>query len=90
MRVATITAAVFLTLGALLTVENYLGIAQVWRKHVRFSCIPILGGLSGWAGFLLLPEMRRFAFIPLLVDPGCVMMLALLVRLLRKGPKASR
>jgi hypothetical protein len=31
-----------------------------------------------------------FGFIPLLVDPGGVMMLALIVRLLRKGPKASR
>jgi hypothetical protein len=88
--VATITIAVFLISGTLLTLGNYLGIVQAWRKHVGFSCIPILGGLFGCLGFLLLPRTRLFAFIPLLADPACVMVLALLVRLLRKGPKASR
>lgn len=90
MRVLTIAAAVFLTFGTLLTVGNYVGIAHARRTRVGFSCIPILGGLFGCVGFLLLPRIRLFAFIPLLVDPGCVMMLAFLVRFLRKGPKASR
>ena len=89
MRVLTISAAVFLTSGALLTVGNYVGIVQAKRNLVGFSCIPILGGLFGCVGFLLLPRMRLFAFIPLLADPGCVMMLALLVRALRKDPKRS-
>jgi hypothetical protein len=86
----TITAAVFLTLGTLLTAGNHFGIAQARRKRVGFSCIPILGGLFGCIGFLLLPRIRLFAFIPLLVDPGCAMTLAALVRLLKKGPKAFR
>ena len=90
MRVLTIAAAGFQTLGAVLTVGNYAGIAWARRNHVGFSCIPILGGLFGCIGFFLLPRMRLFAFIPLLVDPGCVMMLVLLPRLFRKGPKVSR
>jgi hypothetical protein len=89
-RAATITAAVFLTLGALLTLGNYVGIAQAMRKRVGFSCIPILGGLFGCVGFLLLPGIRLFAFIPLLVDPGCLMTLAALLRLLKKGSNAFR
>jgi hypothetical protein len=90
MRAETITAAVFLTLGVLLTLGNYVGIAQAMRKRAGFSCIPILGGLFGCVGFLLLPRIRLFAFIPLLGDPGNVMTLAALVPLLRKGPKAFR
>ena len=90
MRVLTIAAAVFLTVGTLLTAGNYVGILQARRRCVGFSCVPILGGLFGCVGFLLLPRMRLFAFMPLLVDPGCVMMLAVLVRLLRKGPSALR
>jgi hypothetical protein len=61
---------VCLTLGILLTVGNYIGIVYAWRKHVEFSCIPILGGLFGCTGFLLLPRIRLFAFIPPLADPA--------------------
>ena len=85
-----VTAAVFLALGTLLTMGNYLGIVQARRKHGGFSFIPILGGGFGCIGFLLLPRIRLFAFIPLVADPGCVMVLALLIRLLRKDPKESR
>lgn len=87
----TIAAAVSLTLGILLTVGNYIGIVYAWRKHVGFSCIPILGGLFGCTGFLLLPRIRLFAFIPPLADPGCVLMLlALLVHILKKDLGGSR
>jgi hypothetical protein len=85
-NVMTVAAAVFLTLGALLAGLNFIGILQARRKQVGFSCIPILGGLLGSVGFLLLPRFRLFALIPPLVDPGCVLMIALLV--LRKIPAA--
>jgi hypothetical protein len=84
MRLTTITAAVFLTLGAILIVGNYAGIAHARRKQVGFSCIPILGGLFGCAGFLLLPRLRLLALVPPLIDPGFVpMMFALLVGFIR-------
>ena len=86
----SIAAAVSLTLGTYITAGNYVGIVVARRTGVGFSCIPVLGGLLGGIGFLLLPRMRLFAFIPPLIDPGCVMMFALLIRLLRKDPKASR
>lgn len=85
MRVPIMAAGVFLTLGALLTGANYIGIAHARRTHVGFSCIPLLGGVLGCAGFLLLPGLRLFAFIPPLMDIGCVpMLLALLVHILRR------
>ena len=66
----TIAAAVFLSLGTLLTLGNYIGIVQARRAQVGFSCVPILGGSLGCAGFLLLPKVRLFAFIPPLVNAG--------------------
>jgi hypothetical protein len=47
MHLPTIAAAVFLALGAILVVGNYVGIAHARRKHIGFSCIPILRGLVG-------------------------------------------
>ena len=79
MRLPTIAAAVFLTLGAVLIVGNYVGIAHARRKQVGFSCIPILGGLLGCIGLLLIPRVRLFAFLPLVADPGCLPMLLALV-----------
>jgi hypothetical protein len=86
----SIAAAVSLTLGTYITAGNYVGIVVARRTGVGFSCIPVLGGLLGCVGFLLLPRIRFFGFVPPLIDPGCVMMFALLIRLLRKDPKASR
>jgi hypothetical protein len=86
----TIAAAVSLTLGTYITAGNYVGIVVARCTGVGFSCIPVLGGLFGCVGFLLLQRMRLFAFIPPLIDPGCVMITALLISLLRKDPKASR
>jgi hypothetical protein len=83
MRLPTIVPAMLLTLGAILSVGNYVGIVHARRKHVGFSCIPIVGGLLGCAGFLLPPRLKLFAFLPPLMDIGCMPMLfALLVHLL--------
>ena len=91
MHVQTIAAVVLLSLSAFLIGGNYLGIAWARRTNAGFSCIPILGGLLGCAGFLLLPKIRLLAFIPPLVDPGCVLLVvALLVRILKKDLDGSR
>jgi hypothetical protein len=37
---------VFLSLGAILILENWVGIAEASRTRVRFSCVPILGDCS--------------------------------------------
>lgn len=91
MRAQTIAAVVFLGIGTLVTVGKYIGIAQARRTRVGYSCIPLLGGLFGCAGLLLIPKGRVFSFLPLLADIGCVpMMLALLVYVLKRGPDPSR
>ena len=87
MRVQTIAAVLLLSLSAFVIGGNLLGIVQARRTHVGFSCVPFLGGLFGCVGFLLLPRIRLLAFIPLLADPGCVMVLALLVLILRKDSR---
>jgi hypothetical protein len=46
--------------------------------------------LLGCVDLLLLPKVRLFAFIPLLADPGCLVVLALLVSILRNDPRVSR
>ena len=83
-------AAVLLSLSGFLIAGNHVGIVQARRTHVGFSCVPFLGGLFGSAGFLLLPRVRLFAFIPPLVDAGCVLMvLALLVHIFRRDANGS-
>jgi len=90
MRLPTTAAAVFLTLGAILIVGNYVGIVQARRKHVGFSCIPVLGGLLGCAGFLSLPRLWPFGFIPQLVDIGCVPLLFASLHLLHHVLRRKR
>lgn len=40
----------------------------VTRKYS--STIPLIGGLSGCIGFLLLPKLRAYALLPLILDVG--------------------
>lgn len=78
-------------LSAFLIGGNYLGIAWARLTNAGFSCIPILLGLLGCAGFLLLPKIRLLAFIPPLVDPSWVLLVfALLVHILKKDLDGSR
>ncbi len=84
MRLLTIAAVIFLGLSAFLVAGNWLGIAEARRTKVGFSCVPILGGLFGGVGFLLLPRLRLLALLPPVVDIGCVpMLVALLVHIVR-------
>ena len=82
----TAGALIFLGVGAALIGGNYFGIAKAQRARVGYSCLPILGGLSGCVGFLLIPRFRLLALLPVLVDPGCLMLLVLLWYVVRKGP----
>src|SRR5579864_3373815 len=90
-RLLSIAAALFLFFGALLTGANYFGIAQACRTRVGFSCIPILGGLLGCAGFLMLLTVRTCAFITPFVEPGCLpTMLAVVVHIIRQKSSSFR
>ena len=90
-----IAAAVLLGLGCFVTVGNWVGRAHALWTRVGYSCVPILGGLCACVGLPLIPRVKPFAFIPLLLDLGCVPMvlagvLALLVYGLRKLRDALR
>lgn len=84
MRVQVVAAVVLLRLGGLLILGNWLEFSKARRTGLGFSCVPILGGLFGCIGFLLLPKLRVFAFIAPLADLGCVpMLVALALHLVR-------
>jgi hypothetical protein len=71
--------------GAAVTVGNCLGIARAKVSKVNYSCIPLVGGLLGSIGFSAAPKVRMCAWVPLVIDPGCLPMLVMtVVRLLKK------
>lgn len=80
-----VVGAVLLGVGGLLTFGNYWGIAQARRTKTNFSCIPILGGVFGYVGLLLLTQSRWLAFIPLFADVGCMPMVLALAFFLLSG-----
>lgn len=80
-----VLGAILLGLGGLLTFGNYWGIAQARRTKTHFSCIPILGGLFGCVGMVLVAKVRWLAFIPPLADVGCMPMLLALAFFLLSG-----
>jgi hypothetical protein len=90
-RLMTIVGIVLLTLSALLVGANWFGIISARHPRVGFSCVPILGGLLGCVGFLLIPKLRLTAFIPPLVDIGFVPTLCVLfVHVLRSNANGAR
>jgi hypothetical protein len=70
-------ATALVTVGAILIAANYVGIAFWVRKKMNYSCIPVLGGLLASVGFLFIPALRLFAWLPPLIDPGCAPMLVM-------------
>lgn len=52
----------------------------------RRSFIPLVGGMAGAIACLLYPHMARYAWVPLVVDPGCVFYFALAAVCLFCGP----
>lgn len=62
---------------SLVAISGYLWIAAAWYCcKKRASMIPLIGGVLGKAGLLLLPvaEIRRFWSAPLIADLGCAPM----------------
>jgi hypothetical protein len=58
------------------------------RRH--FSVIPLFGGLLGAVGFLLIPRLRPYAWLPLLLDPGTAFSLVAIPWLLNEVWQTSR
>ena len=60
-------------------VQNLRIIHNAWFREGRSSLIPVVGGIIGMLGWVIvpLPQFIWFAWIPLLLDIGCVPALAI-------------
>ncbi len=57
-----------MTLGGLVALLNWLALFQTWRTGRFCSGIPLFGGLFLGVGMLLLPTLRPFAWLALVLD----------------------
>jgi hypothetical protein len=75
-----VLAGLLLAFGALGVVTNLgcLWTVYVFRKRRGVSLVPFVGGLCGAAGLLVCPArgVAYYAWVPLVVDPGCLLLLA--------------
>src|SRR5262245_30376794 len=65
--------------GAVGTIGNFVGIALAVFRGRSYSLAPFIGGGFLAIAFWICPvvELNRYAWIPLLVDPGCALMIVL-------------
>lgn len=64
--VAVLLIGLFVAFAAL---NAFIAISNL-RSEKYCSPLPILGGVTGFAGFLLMPSLRSYAWIPLILDYG--------------------
>ena len=79
MKYLSIAAFSLMFWGGMLTLPNVLGVLRYAFFKKRYSLIPFLGGVLTSIGLLLLPRLRPFAWVPLIVDPGCALLTAKLL-----------
>ena len=73
-------------------VANYSISIRWYLFKKRASLIPFIGGILGTVGIVCLPvvSIRRFWWIPLVADPGCILLLVgVLVDQFRKRIRPS-
>ena len=69
-----IFSGLFALLGSWIIILNYSTVVS-WYRHRRHSSrIPLLGGLCLMASMLAspLPGVTRYAWVPLVIDLGCL------------------
>ena len=71
-----VIAVAFGGFGVLVTTANFAGIAMS-RRERHYSLVPLLGGSSIAVGLLVCPldGLAHYAWVPLLLDPGCLLMI---------------
>jgi len=72
----------FLLPGIFIIAYNYLLLILNWRKEKKASLVLIFGSLSTSVGLLLFPAttVRLVCWLPFLLDPGCWVLAASLLR----------
>jgi hypothetical protein len=76
-------AAVLIAFSAFVTVCHFGGIVRASRRLRRdknargYALLPLVGGVSGAIGCLVAPfaPIQRLWWVPLVVDPGCALLL---------------
>ena len=68
-------AVVFIGLGGVLSVLNWLSLYQTYRTGRFCSAIPLIGAFFLGCGLLILPETRPFAWVALIADYGTLIFL---------------
>ena len=72
--IAWAIAAVLAGLGGWVIALNYAVFYRQFFRRRHHSWIPLIGGFVGVFAMLAcpLPAVRRLAWLPLILDPGCV------------------
>jgi hypothetical protein len=70
--------SVLALVGAAIAAGNWTILIRWFARRKHGSLIPALGGLLLAAAMLLVPTMRakHYVWLPLIVDPGCLYLLA--------------
>ena len=86
----SVAAFCFMFCGSMLLLPNLLGVLRYAFFKKSYSSIPFAGGVLASMGLFLLPGSRSFAWIPLIVDPGCAWLTVKLLldwrKILQKPP----
>ena len=71
---AWIASGALALLGSWITILNYSAVVSSYRHGRHHSLIPLLGGVGLAAAMLLipLPRVAKFAWLPLVIDLGCL------------------
>lgn len=71
---AWIASGALALLGSWITILNYSAVVSSYRHARHHSLIPLLGGVGLAAAMLLipLPRVAQFAWLPLVIDLGCL------------------
>lgn len=69
-----ILASVLIGFFGLIAVGHAYCLIRYFTKHVRFSVVPLLGGVLGALGFYVAPAvaLQKLWWLPLLIDYGSV------------------
>ena len=78
----TVISLMLATVALLFTLANAIALASGLLGGRRTSLVPFWGGVSGFLALSLCPldGARRWAWLPLLLDPGCAWTAILLAR----------
>ncbi len=87
----TATLAIFLVgIFGLLAFLNLACWVSTYVTHKYSSTISLIGGVSGCIGFLLLPKLRAYALLPLILDVGTATLIFAAPKICRELWQTSR